>query len=130
MRGHLELSRRSYDLSSIRWHIHAKSAKFKLNIKCKGDEFQADAAAVYRGSERDYRSSFFEREPTTINQENLAENSAKVMERSLSRSRSRSRRGRGYLDHHQILNIQNHSIFVSTWNVVGKSPQRNMNLDD
>ncbi|KAL8486439.1 hypothetical protein ACS0TY_023215 [Phlomoides rotata] len=100
-----------------------------LNIKCKGDEFQADAAAVYRGSERDYRSSFFEREPTTI-KKSKTENSAKVMERSLSRSRSRSRRGRGYLDHPQILNIQNHSIFVSTWNVGGKSPQRNMNLED
>lgn len=38
----------------------------------------------------------------------FTEKSAKNMERSFSRSRSRSRRGRAYLDHPQIINIQNY----------------------
>ncbi|KAL6584507.1 hypothetical protein OROMI_003796 [Orobanche minor] len=99
-----------------------------LNSKCGGDEFQADGSAVYIGSEREFRSSFFEREPSTI-KKSRTDDSTKILERSLSRSRSRSRRGRAYLDHPQILNIQSYNFFVSTWNV-GGSPQRNMNLDD
>ncbi|GER54749.1 type I inositol polyphosphate 5-phosphatase [Striga asiatica] len=99
-----------------------------FNNKCKSVETQADDV-VYGGGDRRWRSSFSEREPSTI-KKTKTENRAKGMERSLSRSHSRSRRGRAYLDHPQILNIQNYSIFVSTWNVGGKSPQTNMNLDD
>ncbi|XP_057783406.1 type IV inositol polyphosphate 5-phosphatase 6-like isoform X1 [Salvia miltiorrhiza] len=100
-----------------------------FNIKCKGEEFQADEEAVYGGGEMEWRSCFSEREPSTI-KKSKTEDSAKNMERSFSRTRSRSRRGRGYLDHPQILNIQNYSVFVSTWNVGGKPPRSNMNLDD
>ncbi|KAH6768486.1 DNAse I-like superfamily protein [Perilla frutescens var. frutescens] len=99
-----------------------------FNIKCKGEEIQADEA-VYGGGEMEWRSGFSEREPSTV-KKSKTEDSAKNMERSFLRSRSRSRQGRGYLDHPQILNIQNHSVFVSTWNVGGKSPRSNMNLDD
>ncbi|XP_047946466.1 type IV inositol polyphosphate 5-phosphatase 6-like isoform X3 [Salvia hispanica] len=100
-----------------------------FNIKCKDEEFQADEEAVYGGGEMEWRSCFSEREPSTI-KKSKTEDSAKNMERSFSRSKSRSRRGRGYLDHPQVLNIQNHSVFVSTWNVGGKAPRSNMNLDD
>ncbi|KAL7123996.1 hypothetical protein ABFS83_14G018900 [Erythranthe nasuta] len=103
-----------------------------FNFKCKSAEFQVDEAAAYGGgcsSNMEWRSSLSEREPSTI-KKSKTENSPKNMDRSFSRSRSRSRRGKGYLDHPQILNIQNYSIFVSTWNVGGKSPQSNMNLDD
>ncbi|CAA0829104.1 Type I inositol 1-4-5-trisphosphate 5-phosphatase CVP2 [Striga hermonthica] len=99
-----------------------------FNSKCKSVETQAHDV-VYGGGDRRWRSSFSEREPCTI-KKTKTENPAKGMERSLSRSRSRSRRGRAYLDDPQILNIQNYSIFVSTWNVGGKSPPCNMNLDD
>ncbi|XP_075473533.1 type IV inositol polyphosphate 5-phosphatase 7-like isoform X1 [Primulina tabacum] len=75
-----------------------------FNIKCKNVDYEADGALH-------------------------GENSTKNMERSFSRSRSRSRRGRGYLDHPQIINVQNYSVFASTWNVGGKSPSSNMNLD-
>ncbi|GFP84066.1 type i inositol 1 4 5-trisphosphate 5-phosphatase cvp2 [Phtheirospermum japonicum] len=101
-----------------------------FNPKCKRDEFQADAA-VYGGGEMEWRNSFSEREPSTV-KKSRTENSSQNMERSFSRSRSRSRsrRGRGYLDHPQIINIQNYSLFVSTWNVGGKPPPNNMKLDD
>lgn len=99
-----------------------------FNIKCKGEELEADEA-VYGGSAMEWRSCFSEREPSTI-KKSKTEDSPKNMERSFSRSRSRSRQGRGYLDHPQILNIQNYSVFVSTWNVGGKPPRSNMNLDD
>ncbi|KAK4425647.1 Type IV inositol polyphosphate 5-phosphatase 7 [Sesamum alatum] len=99
-----------------------------FNIKCKSDEFQADEA-VYGGGDVEWRNSFPEREPSTI-KKSKTEKSTKNIERPFSRSRSRSRRGRGYLDHPQIINVQNYSVFVSTWNVGGKSPPSNMNLDD
>ncbi|KAL6584548.1 hypothetical protein OROMI_003837 [Orobanche minor] len=82
-----------------------------LNSKCRGDEFQADGSAVYIGSEREFRSSFFEREPSTI-KKSRTDDSTKILERSLSRSRSRSRRGRAYLDHPQSLNIQSYKFFL------------------
>ncbi|KAI3509036.1 hypothetical protein L1887_24060 [Cichorium endivia] len=47
-----------------------------------------------------------------------------------SKSTERPRRSRVYLDHPQIINVHNYSIFAATWNVGGKSPSSNMNLDD
>ncbi|XP_073139893.1 type IV inositol polyphosphate 5-phosphatase 7 [Henckelia pumila] len=99
-----------------------------FNIKCKNEDYEADGA-VHRGGDVEWRNSFSEREPSSI-KKSRTENSTKNMERSFSRSRSRSRRGRGYLDHPQIINVQNYSVFASTWNVGGKSPPGNMNLDD
>ncbi|KAK6130224.1 hypothetical protein DH2020_036034 [Rehmannia glutinosa] len=99
-----------------------------FNFKNKSEEFQADEA-VYGGGDVEWRNSFSEREPSTV-KKSKTEKSTKNIERSFSRSRSRSRRGRGYLDHPQIINIQNYSLFVSTWNVGGKSPSSNMKLDD
>ncbi|XP_075477955.1 type IV inositol polyphosphate 5-phosphatase 7-like [Primulina tabacum] len=96
-----------------------------FNIKCKNGEYQDDGA-VYGGGEGEWRSRFSERGQFTIKKEKLPKN----VERSLSHSGSRSRRGRGYLDHPQIINIQNYSVFASTWNVGGKSPLSNMNLDN
>ncbi|KZV23932.1 hypothetical protein F511_23293 [Dorcoceras hygrometricum] len=99
-----------------------------FNIKCKNEDYEADGA-VHGGGNVEWRKSFSEREPSPI-KKSRTENSAKNMERSFSRSRSRSRRGRGYLDHPQIINVQNYSVFASTWNVGGKSPPTNMDLDD
>ncbi|XP_075506804.1 type IV inositol polyphosphate 5-phosphatase 7 isoform X1 [Primulina tabacum] len=99
-----------------------------FNIKCKNEDYEADGA-VHGGGDAESRNSFSEREPSSI-KKTRTENSTKNIERSFSRSRSRSRRGRGYLDHPQIINIQNYSVFASTWNVAGKSPPSNMNLDD
>ncbi|KAL8485176.1 hypothetical protein ACS0TY_027467 [Phlomoides rotata] len=97
-----------------------------FNFKSKSEESQA----AYRGGDVEWRNSFSEREQSAVKKVKT-EKSSRNIERSLSRSRSRSRRlGRGYLDHPQIINIQNYSLFVSTWNVGGKSPTSNLNLDD
>ncbi|XP_022857269.1 type IV inositol polyphosphate 5-phosphatase 7-like isoform X3 [Olea europaea var. sylvestris] len=98
-----------------------------FNINCKSEEFHADE--VHKDGDVEWRNNFTEREPCTI-KTSRTEKLAKNIERSHSHSRSRSRRGRGYLDHPQIINVQNYSLFVSTWNVGGKSPPSNMNLDD
>ncbi|KAL2486938.1 CVP2 like 1 [Abeliophyllum distichum] len=97
-----------------------------FNIKSKCEEFQADEA-VYRSGDTEWRNCCSEREPCTI-KKSKTEKSINNIDRSYSRSRSR--RGRGYLDHPQIVNVQNYSVFVSTWNVGGKSPSSSMNLDD
>ncbi|XP_051152781.1 type IV inositol polyphosphate 5-phosphatase 7-like isoform X2 [Andrographis paniculata] len=81
-------------------------------------------------NEREWRSSFSEREPWTIKKSRTEEKPARSVDRSFSRLHSLSRQSRGSLDHPQILNIQNYSVFVSTWNLGGRSPHSNMNLDD
>lgn len=98
-----------------------------FSIKSKGEEFQAPEV-LYGGGKVEWRKSFSEREPSTIKKTEIEE-SAKNIERSFSQTRSH-RRGSGYLDHPQIINIQKYSIFVSTWNVGGKSPPSNMDLDN
>ncbi|XP_059632486.1 type IV inositol polyphosphate 5-phosphatase 7-like [Cornus florida] len=91
-----------------------------FNIKGKNEEFQADEV-VHGGADVEWRNSFSEREPCTIK---------KSRTEKISKSTDRVRRGRVDLDHPQVIHVQNHSIFVATWNVGGKSPPSNLNLDD
>ncbi|XP_052191584.1 type IV inositol polyphosphate 5-phosphatase 7-like [Diospyros lotus] len=91
-----------------------------FNIKSKIEQFQADEA-VYGGGDVEWGNSFSEREPCTIK---------KSRTEKISKSSDRVRRGRVDLDHPQIINVQNYSTFVATWNVGGKSPTSNLNLDD
>ncbi|XP_051128066.1 type IV inositol polyphosphate 5-phosphatase 7-like [Andrographis paniculata] len=101
-----------------------------FNFKNKCQEYKTDDAV--NGVQ--WRKSFSDREPPApapAIKKSRTENPTKKIDRTYSRSRSRSRRRRrGYLDHPQIINIQNYSVFVSTWNVGGKSPPNSMNLDD
>nr|KYP75002.1 Type I inositol-1,4,5-trisphosphate 5-phosphatase CVP2 [Cajanus cajan] len=92
-----------------------------FNIKSKTEDSQADVA--YGGGDVEYRSrnSFSEREPCTIK---------KSKTEKFSRSTDQVRRARMNLDHPRIIDVQNHSIFVATWNVAGRSPPSNLNLDD
>ncbi|EPS73208.1 hypothetical protein M569_01544 [Genlisea aurea] len=103
-----------------------------FKIKCRSEDVRLDQT-IY-GDPWSSSTSFSEREPSAIKKSRIYQ-SAKGLDhhsfsQSRSRSRSRSRRGRAYLDHPQIINIQNYSVFVSTWNVGGKSPHSSMNLDD
>ncbi|KAK6929926.1 hypothetical protein RJ641_004020 [Dillenia turbinata] len=91
-----------------------------FNIRSKNEEFQADEV-IYGGEEVQWRNSFSEREPCTIK---------KSKTEKLSRGSDRSRRSRTEIEAPQIIDVQNYSIFVATWNVGGKSPPGNMNLDD
>ncbi|KAL6535291.1 Type IV inositol polyphosphate 5-phosphatase 7 [Orobanche minor] len=105
--------------SKLSWSKRLVRRWFSNKSKCVES---LDGDVVHGRGDRKWRHSFSEREPSTIKKSKTA--------RPYSRSPSRSRRGRAYLDQPQILNIQNYSVFVSTWNVGGKPPQSNMKLDD
>uniref|UniRef100_A0A3Q7I858 Inositol polyphosphate-related phosphatase domain-containing protein n=1 Tax=Solanum lycopersicum TaxID=4081 RepID=A0A3Q7I858_SOLLC len=92
-----------------------------FNIKGKTEEFQSDEV-VYGGGD-EWRTSISEREHCTIKK-------TKTEKSNSSRSMERPRRGRADLDHPQIINVHNYSVFVATWNVGGKSPSSNLSLDD
>ncbi|KAM7485509.1 hypothetical protein LguiA_001518 [Lonicera macranthoides] len=92
-----------------------------FNIKSKNEEFQADEV-VYEGANVERRrSSFSEREAST---------SKKIRTEKSSKSVDRARQRRANLDHPQIINVQNYSIFTATWNVAGRSPPSNLNLEE
>ncbi|XP_076929010.1 type IV inositol polyphosphate 5-phosphatase 6-like [Bidens hawaiensis] len=78
-----------------------------LNIKTKS---QADDNVVSDGS-------MWEREPPAI-------------KKSKTDTSTTGRWGRVDLDNPQVINVHNYSIFSATWNVGGKCPSTNMNLDD
>ncbi|XP_071725464.1 type IV inositol polyphosphate 5-phosphatase 7-like isoform X5 [Rutidosis leptorrhynchoides] len=88
-----------------------------FRIKSKCGEFQADKV-VHGGGDSEWRNTFSEREPPAIKKTKT------------EKSTERVRRSRVDLDHPQIINVHNYSIFAATWNVGGKSPSSNMNLDD
>ncbi|KAJ9700397.1 hypothetical protein PVL29_005954 [Vitis rotundifolia] len=91
-----------------------------FNIKSKTEEFQADEV-VCGGGDVEWRTSFSEREPCTIK---------KSKTEKISKNAERVRQSRIDLDHPRVIDVQNYSIFVTTWNVGGKSPPSNLNLDD
>ncbi|GAB4843350.1 Type IV inositol polyphosphate 5-phosphatase 7 [Ancistrocladus abbreviatus] len=91
-----------------------------FNIKSKNEGYQADEV-TYGASEVEWRTSFSEREPCTIK---------KSKTDMFMKNTDRIHRGREYLDPPRIIDVQNYSVFVATWNVGGKSPPRNLNLDD
>ncbi|KAL8254976.1 hypothetical protein R6Q59_033197 [Mikania micrantha] len=91
-----------------------------FSIKNKRDEFQTEKPS-YGVDHNEWRYGFSEREPPAIK---------KTKTEKSSKSSDRSRRTRADLDHPHIINVHNYSIFAATWNVGGKSPSSNMNLDD
>ncbi|XP_047332815.1 type IV inositol polyphosphate 5-phosphatase 7-like [Impatiens glandulifera] len=94
-----------------------------FNIKTKSDCQLADDV-VHGGGESEWRNNFTEK----------SESSSSTLKRSrtekISKKTDRSRRGKVNLDHPQIINVQNYSLFVSTWNVAGRSPSSDLNFDD
>ncbi|KAK8556038.1 hypothetical protein V6N13_070109 [Hibiscus sabdariffa] len=106
--------------SKLSWS--KKMVRKWFNIKSKTEDFQADDHVCGgEGGEVEYRTSFSEREPCTIK---------KSKTEKISRSTEQSRRGRTNLDHPRIIDVENYSIFVATWNVAGRSPPSNLNLED
>ncbi|XP_019168091.1 PREDICTED: type IV inositol polyphosphate 5-phosphatase 7-like isoform X1 [Ipomoea nil] len=89
-----------------------------FNIKGRTEEFHADEV-VYGGG-NNWRNGFSEMEPWTV--KSKTEQSGRKMECPGRRKVD--------LDHPKIINVQKYSIFVATWNVGGKSPSSNLNLDD
>lgn len=91
-----------------------------FNIKSKAEEFQASTSVCGGVGDVEYRHSFPEREPSTIKKSKTDKS---------SRSAERARRKTIDLEHPRIVDVQNYSVFVATWNVGGKSPSSNLNLD-
>ncbi|PKI56030.1 hypothetical protein CRG98_023570 [Punica granatum] len=97
-----------------------KMVRKLFNIKSKAEDFQADEV-VYGGGEAEFRSSFSGREPSTTK---------KIRTEKFNKSAGHMRRRRMNLDNPRIIDVQNHSIFVATWNVAGRSPPHNLNVDE
>ncbi|KAG4984286.1 hypothetical protein AAZX31_10G233400 [Glycine max] len=106
--------------SKLSWS--KKMVRKFFNIKSKTEDSQANGVA-YGGGDMEYRgrNSFSEREPCTIK---------KSKTEKFSRSTDQVRRAKMNLDHPRIIDVQNYSIFVATWNVAGRSPPSTLNLDD
>ncbi|CDY10113.1 BnaC05g03560D [Brassica napus] len=99
-----------------------------FNIKSKTEEFQTDdpassASASAGGVEVEHRSSFSaEKAPTTIN---------KSKTEKLSKNwEQQARQRRMNYENPRIIDVQNYSIFTATWNVAGRSPPPDLNLDE
>ncbi|KAI3967001.1 hypothetical protein MKW92_046128, partial [Papaver armeniacum] len=91
-----------------------------FNIKTKAQDFHADV--VYGGGNREWNNSYSEMEACTIKKSKT--------ERLNRKNFDGVRRGKLDLDAAQVTDVQNHSIFVATWNVGGKSPPSHLNLED
>lgn len=91
-----------------------------FNIKSKTEDFQADEV-VSGGGEVQWRNSFSERDPSAIMK-------SKTERFNIKAERVRQRRFN--FDNPRIVDVQNYSVFVTTWNVAGRSPPRNLNLED
>ncbi|XP_019423455.1 PREDICTED: type IV inositol polyphosphate 5-phosphatase 7-like isoform X2 [Lupinus angustifolius] len=98
-----------------------------FNIKTKSEEDSPhpteDSVSYNKGGDVEYRrqNSFSEREPSMIK---------KSKTEKFSRKPERVRQAKMNLDHPRVIDVQNYSIFVATWNVAGRSPPSNLNLDD
>ncbi|XP_072952543.1 type I inositol polyphosphate 5-phosphatase 4-like [Typha angustifolia] len=92
-----------------------------FNIKSKAQDLHADYV-VGRGGDGEWRTSFSEREACTVKKSRT--------EKLQKKNVDRPRRGRNEFDTVQVTDVQDCRIFVGTWNVGGKSPTRNLNLDD
>ncbi|MCL7040976.1 hypothetical protein MKW94_003267 [Papaver nudicaule] len=94
-----------------------------FNIKTKAEDFHADVVYGGGNTNREWNNnSYSEMEACTIKKSRT--------ERLNRKNFDGVRRGKLDLDAAQVTDVQNHSIFVATWNVGGKSPPSHLNLED
>ncbi|XP_064961855.1 type IV inositol polyphosphate 5-phosphatase 7-like [Musa acuminata AAA Group] len=94
-----------------------------FNIKSKPQDFHADDdVVVEREGDGEWRTNFTERETCTVKKSRT--------ERLNKKNSERVRRGRFDVDVDQVADVEDYKIFVSTWNVGGKSPPKNLNLEE
>ncbi|GFY98811.1 DNAse I-like superfamily protein [Actinidia rufa] len=91
-----------------------------FNIKSKAEDFHADDV-VFEGDDEDW-SNFSEREACTIKESKTV--------RPSRRNSELARRSKIDLEASQVTDVHNYRIFVTTWNVAGKSPPSYLNLED
>ncbi|WOK99437.1 type IV inositol polyphosphate 5-phosphatase 7-like isoform X1 [Canna indica] len=98
----------------------SKTVRKWFNIKNKPQDFHADDVLGGEGDEE--WTNFTERETCTVKKSRT--------ERMYKKNSDRVRRGRFDVETAQVTDVQDYKIFVSTWNVGGKSPTKNLNLDE
>ncbi|XP_039146430.1 type IV inositol polyphosphate 5-phosphatase 7-like isoform X1 [Dioscorea cayenensis subsp. rotundata] len=108
--------------SKLSWSKNLMKKWF--NIKSKAQDFHADFS-TRRGTDREWRSSLSEREPTTLRKSKTVASPERFIKKKSSQIR-----GKIDLDAAQVTEIQDYRIFVATWNVGGRSPPSCMNLED
>uniref|UniRef100_A0A7N1A022 Inositol polyphosphate-related phosphatase domain-containing protein n=1 Tax=Kalanchoe fedtschenkoi TaxID=63787 RepID=A0A7N1A022_KALFE len=93
-----------------------------FNIKSKSKDFQAEYDLDYSGGDEGFSNRFSEREACRF----------RKSKRERKRNSDRLRRGESNPDaaYSQITNVDDYRIFVSTWNVAGKSPPSHLGLED
>nr|XP_018682062.1 PREDICTED: type IV inositol polyphosphate 5-phosphatase 7-like isoform X1 [Musa acuminata subsp. malaccensis] len=93
-----------------------------FNIKSKPQDFHADDDLAGEGGDGEWRTSFTERETCTVKKSRT--------ERLYKKNYDRVWQGKLDVDAAQSTDVQDYKIFLSTWNVGGKSPPRNLNLEE
>ncbi|XP_019706637.1 type IV inositol polyphosphate 5-phosphatase 7 [Elaeis guineensis] len=104
--------------SKLSW---SKTVRKWFSSKGKAQDFHADDV-VGRGGDEKWRTSFLEREASTVKKSRT--------ERLSKRSMDRVWRGRNDLESTQVTDIQEYKMFVATWNVGGRSPSNSLRLED
>ncbi|XP_022899039.1 type IV inositol polyphosphate 5-phosphatase 7 [Olea europaea var. sylvestris] len=92
-----------------------------FNVKSKSQDFHADDI-IFGSVDEEWKTKFSEREAYTIKKSRT--------DKSSKRFSDDARRSKIDLDASQITDVQNYKIFVATWNVAGKSPPSNLNLEE
>ncbi|KAJ3673593.1 hypothetical protein LUZ60_005585 [Juncus effusus] len=92
-----------------------------FNIKSKAQDFHADDV-VGRGRDGEWRGSLSKRESCTVKKSKT--------DRPSKKTKDRARRGKIDLDANEATVTQDYRIFVATWNVGGKTPSNNMNIEE
>ncbi|KAJ3702461.1 hypothetical protein LUZ61_006166 [Rhynchospora tenuis] len=90
-----------------------------FNRKSKSHDFNADDI-IARGGDEGWRGSHSKRDSCTV----------KKSKSEKKRSQDRARRGKIDLDAAEATVTLDYRIFVATWNVGGRSPPANMNIEE
>ncbi|XP_042431217.1 type IV inositol polyphosphate 5-phosphatase 7-like [Zingiber officinale] len=99
----------------------SKTVRKWFNIKNNPGDFQADDDVFGRG-DGEWRTNFMERDTSTVKKSRT--------ERLYEKNTNHVRRGRFDVDAAHVTDVKDYKIFVSTWNVGGKSPTKNLNLEE
>ncbi|KAL1197619.1 Type I inositol polyphosphate 5-phosphatase 4 [Cardamine amara subsp. amara] len=94
-----------------------------LNIKSKMEDFHADDRDLDRGEGGDWRNNGVEREEACSVNKSITEFPSK-------RNSGRGRRNKLEFDSPISKQVHHLRVFTATWNVAGKSPPTNLNLED
>ncbi|KAG9133130.1 hypothetical protein Leryth_026348 [Lithospermum erythrorhizon] len=108
-----------------------------LNIKSKAEEFHADELS-FRDIDEEWRNNVLVREECTIKKSNtdlVSENTVFPLDHCFlylprKQNCNRIKRNKVDPDAFKTTDVQIHRVFVATWNVAGKSPPNNLNLEE